>query len=51
MEQNEVFAAYGTLIEKHLNCENIDEVFYIDTGADTLGEFQATKEFPAFSTC
>jgi hypothetical protein len=39
MEQIETFAAYGTPIEKHLNCENIDEVFYIDTGADTQEEF------------
>ena len=36
---NETFVAYGTPIEKHLNCENIDKVFYIDTGADTQEEF------------
>jgi hypothetical protein len=39
MEQSETFAAYGTPIEKHLNYENIDDVFYFDTGADTQGEF------------
>ncbi len=39
MEQIETFAAYGTPIEKHLNYENIDGVFYIDTGANTQGEF------------
>ncbi len=39
MEQIETFAAYGTAIEKHLNYKNIDDVFYIDTGADTQGEF------------
>jgi hypothetical protein len=39
MEQIETFAAYGTPIEKHLNYENIDDVFYFDTGADTQGEF------------
>ena len=39
MEQIETFAAYGTPIQKHLNYENIDAVFYIDTGADTQGEF------------
>jgi hypothetical protein len=39
MEQLETFAAYGTSIEKHLNYENIDDVFYIDTGANTQGEF------------
>ncbi len=38
MEQIETFAAYGTPIAKHLNYENIDEVFYIDTSADTQGE-------------
>jgi hypothetical protein len=39
MEQIETFAAYGTPIQKHLKYENIDTVFYIDTGANTQGEF------------
>jgi hypothetical protein len=39
MEQIEAYAAYGTKIEKFLSYENIDTVFYIDTGADTLEKF------------
>ncbi len=39
MEQIEAYAAYGTKIEKFLSYENIDTVFYIDTGVDTLEKF------------
>jgi hypothetical protein len=39
MEQIEAYAAYGTKIEKFLSCEDIDTVFYIDTGAVTLEKF------------
>ena len=39
MEQIEAYAAYGTKIENFLSYENIDTVFYIDTGADTLEKF------------
>jgi hypothetical protein len=39
MEQIEAFAIYGTPIQKFLSYKNIDTVFYIDTGADTQGEF------------
>ncbi len=39
MEQIEEFAAYDTPIEKFTAYENIDTVFYIDTGAGTQGEF------------
>jgi hypothetical protein len=39
MEQIEAYAAYGTKIDKFLSYENIDTVFYIDTGADTLEKF------------
>jgi hypothetical protein len=39
MEQIEAYAAYGTKIDKFLTYENIDTVFYIDTGADTLENF------------
>jgi hypothetical protein len=36
VEQIEAYAAYGTQIDKFLSYENIDTVFYIDTGADTV---------------
>ncbi len=39
MEQIEEFATYDTPIEKKLTYENIDTVFYIDTGTGTQGEF------------
>jgi hypothetical protein len=39
MEQIEAFAIYGTPIQKFLSYKDIDTVFYIDTGADTQGEF------------
>ncbi len=39
MEQIQEFAAYDTPIEKFPTYENIDTVFYIDTGAGTQGEF------------
>ena len=39
IEQIETYATYGTPIEKFLNCNDIDTVFYIDTGANTQGEF------------
>jgi hypothetical protein len=41
IEQIEAYAAYGTKIDKFLSYENenIDTVFYIDTGADTLEKF------------
>jgi hypothetical protein len=39
MEQIEAFAIYGTLIQKFLSYKDIDTVFYIDTGADTQGQF------------
>ena len=37
MEQIEEFATYDTPIEKNLTYENIDTVFYSDTGAGTQG--------------
>jgi hypothetical protein len=36
IEQIEAYAVYGTKINKFLSYENINTVFYIDTGADTL---------------
>jgi hypothetical protein len=39
MEQIEAYAIYGTPIQKFLSYKDIDTVFYIDTGADTQGEF------------
>ena len=39
IEQIEIYATYGTPIQKFLNCNDIDTVFYIDTGADTQEEF------------
>jgi hypothetical protein len=39
MEQIEANAAYGTKIEKFLAYKNINTVFYIDTGPDTLEKF------------
>ena len=39
IEQIETYATYGTPIQKFLNCNDIDTVFYIDTGAATQEEF------------
>jgi hypothetical protein len=40
MEQIEVYATYiWTPIQKFLSYKDVDTVFYIDTGADTQGEF------------
>ncbi len=39
MEQIEAYATCGTPIQKFLSYKDIDTVFYIDTGADTQGEF------------
>jgi hypothetical protein len=39
IEQIEVFATYGTAVQKFLNYNDIDTVCYIDTGASTQGEF------------
>jgi hypothetical protein len=39
IEQIETYATYGTPIRKFLSCNDIDTVFYIDTGAGTQGEF------------
>ena len=39
IEQIETYATYGTPIEKFLNCNDIDTVFYFDTGANMQEEF------------